>query len=100
MSEISSLYLWLGIKASFCGCAGRFVSYLVTNAKDRFSHDEADILISFTRFDVNMPEKMSLRNKKYENWGLLTVGKTQIQQKLNIEKKKNSNCQHMIDLLQ
>ena len=26
---------------SFCGCTGRFVSYLVTNPKDRFSRDEA-----------------------------------------------------------
>ena len=29
--------------ASFCGCAGRFVSYLVGNPKDRFSHDEAQL---------------------------------------------------------
>ena len=29
---------------SFCGCAGRFESYLVENTEDRFSHDEAQIL--------------------------------------------------------
>ena len=32
--------------ASFCGCAGRFESYLVENPKDRFSHDEA-LIITF-----------------------------------------------------
>ena len=26
--------------SSFCGCAGRLVSYLVANPEDRFSHDE------------------------------------------------------------
>ena len=30
--------------ASFCGCPGRFESYLVENPKDRFSCDEAHIL--------------------------------------------------------
>ena len=30
--------------ASFCGCAGRFVSYLVGNPKGRFSHDGALIM--------------------------------------------------------
>ena len=29
--------------ASFCGCAGRFESYLVENPEDRFSRDEAHI---------------------------------------------------------
>ena len=29
---------------SFWGCAGRFVSYRVTNPEDRFSHDEARII--------------------------------------------------------
>ena len=28
---------------SFCSCAGRFVSYLVGNPEDRFSHDEAHL---------------------------------------------------------
>ena len=28
---------------SFCGCAGRFESYLVSNPEDRFSRDEAHI---------------------------------------------------------
>ena len=31
--------------ASFCGCAGRFESYLVENPEDRFSHDEAHLLL-------------------------------------------------------
>ena len=30
---------------SFCGCAGRFESYLVENPEDRFSRDEAQIWI-------------------------------------------------------
>ena len=30
--------------ASFCGCAGLFVSYLVENPKDRFSRDEAQLV--------------------------------------------------------
>ena len=30
---------------SFCGCPGRFVSYLVANPKDRFSHDLAYIYL-------------------------------------------------------
>ena len=29
----------------FCGCAGWFESYLVRKPKDRFSHDEAHILL-------------------------------------------------------
>ena len=29
--------------ASFCGCAGRFLSYLVANPENRFSHDGAHI---------------------------------------------------------
>ena len=29
--------------ATFCGCTARFVSDLVGNAEDRFSHDEAQI---------------------------------------------------------
>ena len=31
--------------ASFCGCVGQFVSYLLENPKDRFSRDEAQIKI-------------------------------------------------------
>ena len=30
--------------ASLCGCAGRFVSYLVATPEDRFSRDEAQII--------------------------------------------------------
>ena len=29
--------------ASFCGCAGRFESYLVANPEDRFSRDDAHV---------------------------------------------------------
>ena len=29
---------------SFCGCAGRFVSYPVANTEDRFSRDEAHVI--------------------------------------------------------
>ena len=29
--------------ANFCGCAGRFESYLVGNPEDRFSRDEAHL---------------------------------------------------------
>ena len=32
--------------ASFCGCAGRFESYLVKNSEGRFSGDEAHIVVS------------------------------------------------------
>ena len=31
--------------ASFCFCAGRFKSYLVENPEDRFSRDEAQLII-------------------------------------------------------
>ena len=42
--NVSSLYI-RNFKplASFCGYAGRFESYLVENAEDRFSRDEADM---------------------------------------------------------
>ena len=33
--------------ASFCGCAGRFESYLVENHEDRFSRDEAQLYEHF-----------------------------------------------------
>ena len=32
---------------TFCGCAGRFESTLVANPEDRFSRDEAHILLTF-----------------------------------------------------
>ena len=32
--------------AGFCGCAGRFVSYLVGNPEDRFSRDVAQIEVA------------------------------------------------------
>ena len=41
--------------ASFCGCAGRFESYLVANPEDRFSRDEAHTVkrsLLFDRFDI------------------------------------------------
>ena len=40
--NISSLFLYPKFQA-FCGCAGRFESYLVENPEDRFSRDEAQI---------------------------------------------------------
>ena len=43
ISEIASLYN----VPSFCGCAGRFVSYLVANSEDKFSRDEAQITTTF-----------------------------------------------------
>ena len=33
--------------ASFCGCAGRFVSYLVANPDDKFSRDVAHLVDAF-----------------------------------------------------
>ena len=39
----SIIHLVAIAEPSFCGCAGRFVSYLVANPEDRFSHDEAHI---------------------------------------------------------
>ena len=43
--NISSFYI-LNFKplASFCGCAGRFESYLVENPEDRFSCDKAHMI--------------------------------------------------------
>ena len=44
-SNIYTCYIQsLKILACFCGCAGRFVSYLVANPEDRFSRDEAHII--------------------------------------------------------
>ena len=50
--------------ASFCGCTGRFVSYLVANPEDRFSRDEAhtiapmiDIVVIW--FDVTAENRFS-----------------------------------------
>ena len=41
---------------SFCGCAGRFESYLVKNLEDRFSHDEAHIIAnSISILDYRLP---------------------------------------------
>ena len=34
--------------ASFCGCAGRFVSYLVGNPEERFSRNEAQFILPIT----------------------------------------------------
>ena len=36
--------------ASFCGCAGRFESYLVENPEERFSRDEAHIMLIFLKW--------------------------------------------------
>ena len=45
--NISSFYIRnCKLQTSFCGCAGRFESYLVENLEDRFSHDEAQLVVS------------------------------------------------------
>ena len=44
---LDSFYIWyFKPLASFCGCAGRFVSYLVENPEDRFSRDVAYLIMS------------------------------------------------------
>ena len=40
LKEIHFWFLLFKPLASFCGCAGRFVCYLVANPEDRFSCDE------------------------------------------------------------
>ena len=46
-SIISSFCIWyFKPLASFCGCTGQFESYLVENAEDRFSRDEAHFTAS------------------------------------------------------
>ena len=40
--NISSFYNFKPL-ANFCGCAGRFESYLVEKPEDRFSRDEAHV---------------------------------------------------------
>ena len=45
--NISSFYIQnFKPLASFCGCAGRFESYLVANPENRFSRDKAHIDVS------------------------------------------------------
>ena len=39
---------------SFCGCAGRFESYLVGNSEDMFSHDMAHIMSYTSQFFYNV----------------------------------------------
>ena len=44
--DTPSFYIWnFKPPPSFCGCAGRFVSYLIANLEDRFSHEEAHIIL-------------------------------------------------------
>ena len=47
---------------SFCGCAGRFVSYLVANPEDGFSRDKAHMILSHIDKDFyrNIPQDMKL----------------------------------------
>ena len=46
--NISSFYIRnFKLLTSFCGCAGRFESYLVENPEDKFSHDEAHIKVIY-----------------------------------------------------
>ena len=51
--NISSFYI-RNVKplANFSGCAGRFESYLVKNHEDRFSHDEAQMILNFFCMDL------------------------------------------------
>ena len=47
--KTSSFYMYIrNFKplSSFCGCAGQFESYLVANAEDRVSRDEAQLSTS------------------------------------------------------
>ena len=57
--------------SSFCGCAGRFMSYLVANPKDRFSRDEAHLR------KCEREPHMSRSMTKPTNWDVCTA-KTQI----------------------
>ena len=50
--------------ASFCGCVGRFESYLVENPKDRFPHDVARIIME----QVEASDKMSRDMIKPTKW--------------------------------
>ena len=45
ISLVSISVLYFKPLAIFYGCAGQFVSYLVANPEDRFSRDEAQILV-------------------------------------------------------
>ena len=57
VSVVSSFYI-RNFKplATFCGCAGRFESYLVENPEDRFSRDEDNIILT----DRNFPSGISV----------------------------------------
>ena len=48
--------------ASFYCCAGRFESYLVGNPEDRFSRDEAHIILEWSKF---LPAPCSIKNMPY-----------------------------------
>ena len=48
---------------SFCGCAGRFVSDLVTNPEDRFSRGEAHMVI--TKYMYLLTGIIYINNKIY-----------------------------------
>ena len=50
--------------ASFCGCAGRFESSLVTNPEDRFSRDKAHIVHDTLRLIF----KLNLKQAKKSLW--------------------------------
>ena len=56
----------LKILACFCGCAGRFVSYLVANPEDRFSRDEARIILQ--KFKLYIDAGVYTSNKFLSSW--------------------------------
>ena len=51
---------------SFCGCAGRFVSYLVANPEDRFSCDKAHV--AYLRFCLKTRTACTSMNSSKSTW--------------------------------
>ena len=72
-SIISSFYIWnFKPLASFCGCAGRFESYLVENPEDRFSRDQAHIISPVGEGKPEGKKRWYCKNLKNPNtWNLL-----------------------------
>ena len=66
---------------SFCGCAGRFVSYLVGNPEDRFSRDEAHL-----SFNFQIPTFALFRK-----WKAFSVWRR------NVKTKKIHNCKKALN---
>ena len=49
----------------FCGSSARFVSYLVGNPEDWFSHNEAQILLTCTNLHFYCPSKLKVKCTKF-----------------------------------